>query len=490
MSEPILLDSKVPSMWTTTSLAEVCAKITDGTHKTPKYQASGVRFISIKNIRPFQAVSWLAYEKYISAEEHAALIKRCHPEKGDILFPRIGTLGFAKRIDFDEEVSIFVGLGLLKPDRDLVTPKYLEYWMNSPLVARLSTQHATGTGRLTLPLEATRRFPIPLPPLAEQKRIVAKIEELFSELDAGEESLRQARRQLGVYRQSLLKQAFEGKLTAPWRAQNPDLVESPDELLASIHAERAENWIGKGTCSRAKAPKLDDESQLPSEWVYASVDQLTLNFDGQRVPLKRAVRDKRSGEYPYYGASGIIDDIDDYLFDGRYLLIAEDGANLLSRSKDIAFQAHGKFWVNNHAHIVQTLAGIPLRYLELFLNGKDLTRFVTGSAQPKITQANLNQVPVPLCSLSEQQEIVRLLDEQFEVIEQNEREIAAALKRSEALRQSILKKAFTGQLVPQDPTDEPASTLLARIRSARETAANPKKKAAKKQTARKRGQQA
>ena len=93
-----------------------------------------------------------------------------------------------------------------------------------------------------------------------------------------------------------------------------------------------------------------------------------------------------------------------------------------------------------------------------------------GAGKPGLNLTNLRELRVPLCSLPEQQEIVRLIDEQFEVIEQNEREIDAALKRSEALRQSILKKAFTGQLVPQDPTDEPASTLLARIRGERELA--------------------
>jgi len=102
--------------WAQVRLAEVCHVITDGTHKTPDYRDSGIRFISIKNIRPFQPVDWDSYVRFISKEEHLQLIKRCKPEMDDILFPRIGTLGFAKRIDFEEEVSIFVGLGLLKPD--------------------------------------------------------------------------------------------------------------------------------------------------------------------------------------------------------------------------------------------------------------------------------------------------------------------------------------------------------------------------------------
>jgi type I restriction enzyme, S subunit len=135
---------------------------------------------------------------------------------------------------------------------------------------------------------------------------------------------------------------------------------------------------------------------LPDGWELASVDQITNNHDGRRVPVKRSDRDNMEGEYPYYGASGVIDHVDDYLFDGEYLLIAEDGANLLTRSTPIAFRASGKFWVNNHAHIVQTYAEIPLQYLEFFFESINLKFFVTGSAQPKLTQTNLNRISVPL----------------------------------------------------------------------------------------------
>ena len=174
---------QMPVGWSIASLQDVSYVITDGTHKTPNYQPNGVRFISIKNIRPFVPINWDSYEKYISHSEHEELIKRCRPEYDDILFPRIGTLGFAKRIDFKEEVSIFVGLGLIKPVKSFLLSKYLEYYMNTPYISHLSEEKANGTGRMTLPLEESRRFPIPVPPLNEQKRIVAKIEELFSELD-------------------------------------------------------------------------------------------------------------------------------------------------------------------------------------------------------------------------------------------------------------------------------------------------------------------
>src|SRR2546430_725137 len=113
--------------WTMVALGDLCTKITDGTHRTPQYVRDGVRFISIMNIRPFRPINWDSYTKFISQAENEELRRRCDPEFDDIVFPRIGTLGFAKRIDFHEEVSLFVGLGLLKPIRSAVLSKYLEY---------------------------------------------------------------------------------------------------------------------------------------------------------------------------------------------------------------------------------------------------------------------------------------------------------------------------------------------------------------------------
>src|SRR5690242_3280232 len=116
---------QLPSSWTVSPLDEICLKITDGVHKTPEYQTEGVRFISIANIRPFKPIDWDTYIRFVTPQAHEALRGRCDPEFGDILFPRIGTLGFAKRVDFHEEVSLFVGLGLLKPNRKVVLPEYL-----------------------------------------------------------------------------------------------------------------------------------------------------------------------------------------------------------------------------------------------------------------------------------------------------------------------------------------------------------------------------
>lgn len=302
-----------------------------------------------------------------------------------------------------------------------------------------------------------------VPPLPEQRRIVTRIEELFSQLDAGVAALHQAKAQLKRYRQSVLTAAVTGQLTQAWREQHPD-TEPASELLDRIIHEREEQWRGRGKYKRPNGPKLDHPIDVPEGWRIASVDQLCINFDGQRVPLKRADRDQRSGEFPYYGASGVIDDIDDYLFNGDYLLVAEDGANLLSRSTPIAFQARGKFWVNNHAHVVQTRGAMPLSYIEFFFNGKDIARFVTGTAQPKLTQANLNQIPVPLPPLAEQHQIIAEVDARTAAIENLESELDRHITQAQILRNSVLQAAFSGELADQNPSDEPAAKLLERIK--------------------------
>lgn len=139
------------------------------------------------------------------------------------------------------------------------------------------------------------------------------------------------------------------------------------------------------------------------------LDEVTINFDKKRVPLSGAQREKRQGKYRYYGAQGIIDYIDDFIFDGTYLLIAEDGENLKSKKQNIAQVVEGQFWVNNHAHVVQGNGLCDTRYLCYLLNSMDLSGYVTGSAQPKLSQANLNAVTLYLPSIIEQMKITKYL---------------------------------------------------------------------------------
>ena len=150
-------------------------------------------------------------------------------------------------------------------------------------------------------------------------------------------------------------------------------------------------------------------------------DEVTINFDKKRVPLSGSQREKRRGTYRYYGAQGVIDYIDDYIFDGTYLLIAEDGENLKSKKQNIAQIATGQFWVNNHAHIVQGNELCDTRFLCYLLNSMDLSGHVTGSAQPKLSQANLNAVTITIPDISVQRKIVEYLYSIDQKIETNQR---------------------------------------------------------------------
>ena len=183
--------------------------------------------------------------------------------------------------------------------------------------------------------------------------------------------------------------------------------------------------------------------KLPEGWTKNNFGTLVENFDGKRIPLSVNERDKRKGNVPYYGASGIIDYIDNFIFEGEFLLISEDGANLLMRTYPIAFIARGKFWVNNHAHIVRAKSNLTSnQYLEYFFSLKDISEYVTGSAQPKLNQRNLNKIPIPLPPLPEQKRIISKLDALFERIDQSIALLEENIKNTEALMASALDEVF------------------------------------------------
>ena len=171
-------------------------------------------------------------------------------------------------------------------------------------------------------------------------------------------------------------------------------------------------------------------------------------FDSQRVPLNSRQRHERQGKYPYSGAQGVIDHIDGYIFDGRYILVAEDGENLNSKKLPLALFANGKFWVNNHAHILRATSAVQPAYLNYALAYYPFTARTTGSTgRRKLTQQALMTAPFALPPLAEQTRIVAEVERRLSVVEELEAVVSANLQRATRLRQSILQKAFTGELV-------------------------------------------
>ena len=390
------------------------------------------------------------------------------------------------------------------------TASYISLFLQTSIYRDHVSELSAGVNINNLRREHIEGVPLPVAPLNEQRRIVAKIEELFSELDKGVESLKTARAKLDVYRQAVLKHAFEGKLTAKWRDENKNKLETPEQLLYRIKQERearyeqqvqewkaaVKKWEEGGKSgkrpARSRMPKpvstmAEEEiahlESLPSCWQWLTAESVgVVQLGRQRSPKNR------SKDYPtkYIRAANITEqglDLDDVLdMDFRphelsaYRL--ERGDLILAEASGSAAQV-GKpaIWddqipnccfqntVIRHQPYCRDYAPYLLwLYRFLYVSGK-FSQVAGGVGINHLSAFRFAQIALPLCSLAEQREIVRLLSERFEMIMNQEREIEFALKQAETLRQAILKKTFAGQLIPQDPEDEPASILLERIKA-------------------------
>ncbi|MCP9761043.1 restriction endonuclease subunit S, partial [Aquitalea sp. S1-19] len=303
-------------------------------------------------------------------------------------------------------------------------------------------------------------------------------------------------------RELILELAVRGKLVA----QDPN-DEPASVLLERIAAEKA-RLFNEGKIKKEKQYLVITDTDLPLDkpngWVFERFGNVVINRDFERIPLAVSEREKRKGSYDYYGASGVIDQVDNYLFDKPLLLIGEDGANLINRSTPIAFMARGRYWVNNHAHVLDGLNEDLLKYICLHINAISLISYITGTAQPKMNQAKMNEIVLGIPPFAEQKRIVAKVDELMALCDQLEQQSEAQLAAHQtlvevllatlsdsadadelaqnwarlaghfdtlfttdasidALKQTILQLAVMGKLVPQDPNDEPASVLLARI---------------------------
>ena len=188
------------------------------------------------------------------------------------------------------------------------------------------------------------------------------------------------------------------------------------------------------------APKLRFK-EFKNDWVKTNLGEVVKFSNGKRVPLSESERQKRQGSYRYYGASGVIDYLDDYLFDGEYILIGEDGANIITRSSTLAFVVTGKFWVNNHAHIFQSKEGNNI-FLAAYLESLNFEKFNSGTAQPKLNLENLKKVPVANPTKEEQTKIATFLSTVDEKISQ----LSQKLHLLSQYKQGMMKKLFSQQI--------------------------------------------
>ena len=283
--------------------------------------------------------------------------------KGDVLLAKITPCMENGKAAYINELPHDHGFGStefhVNRPGDQIDGKYLFYaiW-NAEFRAIAKNNMKGAVGQKRLPASYIEDHEVSLPPLPEQKRIAA----ILDKADA----IRRKRQETLTLTESLIQSTF--------------------------------------------LDMFGDPVTNPKKWPIELLGKLADNRDGEREPIKAADRAKRSGPYPYYGASGVIDNFDDYLFDEPALLIGEDGANLLARSTPIAFIATGKYWVNNHAHVLTENGKALLEYLQTAINMLRLNKYVSGSAQPKLNQSNLNRIPLPLPSMEFQMKFSVILN--------------------------------------------------------------------------------
>lgn len=216
---------------------------------------------------------------------------------------------------------------------------------------------------------------------------------------------------------------------------------------------------------------MNDVQDLPPGWCIASLGDVVDIHDSRRVPVNAEERAARPGPYPYYGANGQVGTIDDYLFDGDFVLVAEDGGYFDDPSRGVAYRATGQFWVNNHAHILAPRGGIPVQFMIHALNGVNWMAYVSGTTRPKLTQGAMVRVPIRLPPLKEQERILGKLDAARARSRRAREALDEVPALLEKLRQSILAAAFRGDLTKdwraKNPDVEPAEKLLQRIRAER-----------------------
>ena len=266
---------------------------------------------------------------------------------------------------------------------------------------------------------------------------------------------------------SILQLAIQGKLVP----QNPD--DEPASVLLDRIREEKKRLVKEGKLKKKEleeTPISDEEIpfEIPDSWEWVRFGAISYNRDSERIPLSVEQRSRLEKRYDYYGASGVIDKVDKYLFDKPLLLIGEDGANLINRSTPIAFIARGKYWVNNHAHVLDYYNDDLMQYICWYINAISLVDYVTGTAQPKMNQEKMNSILVALPPIKEQKRISERIDELLPLVKEYGKAYDEVTQLNaelpEKLKKSILQEAIMGKLGTQDPNDEPASVLLDRIR--------------------------
>lgn len=408
-------------MWVT--LGSILNKLTDGTHKTPKYTSTGVKFVSVKDM----SNGFLSLEntKYISEEEHKELYARCNPEKGDLILSKVGTTGVPAIVDTTEPFSLFVSVALLKFDCKCIDVEFLYYMLMSPLVQAQATENTRGVGNKNWVLDAIASTMVVLPPLVEQKRIVAKIEELLPLVDryaASYEKLEQFNAKFPEdMKKSILQYAIQGKLVE----QRPE-EGTAEELYRQIQTEK-KRLIKEGKIKKEKPlPEIAEDEipfDIPESWKWCRLSDVIDVRDGTHDSPKYV-----PVGIPLVTSKNLVNGVIDY---GNVKYITQEDADKINvRSMvdddDILFAMIGsignpvlvkkdrEFCIKNMA-LFKRFANtdISMRYVYwfLFYAQYKLKKEASGGVQSFISLSRFREYLIPLPPVAEQNRIVAKLEE-------------------------------------------------------------------------------
>lgn len=403
----------LPKNWNLSTVNDVCLKITDGTHKTPKYTNSGIPFLSVKDIS--KGIIDFSDTRFITKEEHNELIKRCKPEKNDLLYSKVGTTGIPKVVDVDNEFSIFVSLALLKPNFKLIESRFFEYLLKSPNVYSQAQAKTRGVANRNLVITDIKSIQIPLPPLSEQAIIVNKLDALFNRLDKSIGILEENISYTLALKRSIIETAF-------FKLFNHSKVFKIKEIAEIKGGKR----LPKGETV------LDEKTDYPYIRVTDFNDNGSIDVDNLKY-LKKEVQEqiKRyiiTSNDLYISIAGTI---------GKTGIIPKelDNANLTENAARLVFKPNLK--INNRF----------IYYFTLSNNFKEQVGLATKTvAQPKLALTRLAEVEIPIPSIEMQDKEVK----EFDLISSKTNEILkhqqSKLTYLKALKASILDKAFKGEL--------------------------------------------
>lgn len=496
------ISNNLPTSWLWVKLGGI-AEI------NPKLRKNGVSDDLEVSFLPMKAVEELTGKFDPSITKRYSQVKKGYTPflDGDIIFAKITPCMENGKIAIVNDLKNGIGFGstefhVIRLIEKSLPKEYFFYYLLQEEFRRVAKTKMKGTaGQLRVSSKFMNEALIPLPPLAEQYRIVARIEEFFTKLDAGVESLKKARTQLRRYRQGVLNAAVEGKLTRQWRQAHKEEIEPAWILLERILKERQQKreaeYLNKMK-ARGKIPKVGTWKkkfrvpvapntatlpELPETWVYCSIDQITDVGTGA-TPLRSNPKYYESGNIPWVKSNALnrpfvteademiteaaINETNAKLFPIHTLLVAMYGEGK-TRGKVSELLIEAATNQACAAIIFKGEASQVRTYAKLFLqkNYEDIRRLSSGGVQPNLNLGIIRSTAIPLPSLEEQRVIVDEVERRLSVVKNTYKSIKADLKRAERLRQSILRQAFSGKLVLQDPTDEPASLLLNRINRAR-----------------------